>query len=520
MTGMILRDMWRQTVQRYGDKVFLYWQDRKYTYGDFDTITENLAKGLLNTGIQKGDSVCALLNNGPEIIQIMLATAKVGAIFVPVNVAFLEKETAYIVNNCNAKMMITESGFMDMILTIRPACPSLKYVVHTSEETDLPDVISWWEVLNSKGSDRQEPSDLDMKDIQILLYTSGTTGNPKGVMCQQNYWHIIGQRTAPPLEYEESDRMLVYVPLFHNLGLHLVTVMVMVGGSVVLVDRWHPTQFWEWVRSYDVNRTFFLGFAVYTLTQISQEEDPLTHPIRKCMSAVRGIEQRTLDDFYERFRIPLLNTYGLTEFPYVTNATYQDSIQKPNTVGKASAGLEIQLVDDRGMRVGVGEPGEILIRGESGTLGYYNDPENTVLLIDRNGWYHTGDLATVDQDGYYYFADRKKDMLRRSGENISSAELEGVLMRHEHISDAAVIGIPDKARGQEVKAYIVPEPGSSLTPDDVWAYCDKEMARYKVPRYIQFKDSLPKTRTQKTRKFMLRKEAQELAEGCFDRNER
>ena len=121
----------------------------KWPHGDFDAITENLARGLLNTGIQKGDSVCAFLNNGPEIIQIMLATAKVGAIFVPINVAFLEKETAYIVNNCNAKMMITESGFMDMILTIRPACPSLKYVVHTSEETDLPDVISWWEVLNS-----------------------------------------------------------------------------------------------------------------------------------------------------------------------------------------------------------------------------------------------------------------------------------------------------------------------------------------------------------------------------------
>ena len=515
---MILREMWRQTVERCRGKDFLFWQDRTFSYGEFDEITETLAMGFLDTGIQKGDSICAFLNNGPEIIQTLLASAKIGAIFVPVNVAFLEKETSYIVNNCNARMIITESGFMDMIPSIRAACPSLEHVVLTSDKTDLPGVIPWSEVLRHKGPGPQEAIDLDVKDIQILLYTSGTTGNPKGVMCQQNYWHIIGQRTQPPLEYEENDRMLVYVPLFHNLGLHLVTVMVMVGGSVILVDRWHPTRFWEWVREYNVNRTFFLGFAVYTLTQISKKEDPEKHPIKKCMSAVRGIEQRTLDEFYERFRIPLLNTYGLTEFPYVTNATYEDSIHKPNTVGKASAGLEMKLVDDRGAIVPVGDIGEIQIRGESGTLGYYNDPENTELLIDSAGWYHTGDLAYMDQDGYYFFADRKKDMLRRSGENISSAELEGILIRHVKIVDAAVIGVPDKARGQEVKAYIVPEPGSGLTPDAVWAYCDKEMAGYKVPRYIEFRDSLPKTRTQKTRKFMLRKEAQNPSERCFDRN--
>jgi acyl-CoA synthetase (AMP-forming)/AMP-acid ligase II len=207
----------------------------------------------------------------------------------------------------------------------------------------------------------------------------------------------------------------------------------------------------------------------------------------------------------------------LTEFAYVTNATHEDSIRKPNTVGRVSTGLEIKLVDDDDAEVPNGQIGEILVRGESGTLGYYNDAETTAKLIDKENWYHTGDLAYKDEEGYYFFCDRKKDMLRRSGENISSAELEGILLRHPDIADVAIIGVPDRIRGQEVKAYIVPNSGVSLSPEAVWAHCEKEMAYYKIPRYLEFRESLPKTKTQKTQKFVLRKEKGDLTEGCFDR---
>jgi acyl-CoA synthetase (AMP-forming)/AMP-acid ligase II len=512
--------MWQDSVKNFRDKHFLFWEDQKFTYQEFDASVNQLANGLLRIGIEKGDRVCAFLNNGSEMIHAFLATAKIGAIFVPINIAFREKETMFLINNCKAKMIITENDFLEMILSVRDSCPSLLYIVGISSNPISSKVKSLKEIIQ-KGAMTPPPlPDLQMNDLQILLYTSGTTGNPKGVMCQQNYWHIIGRRTQPPLGYDESDRLLIYVPLFHNLGLHLLTVMIMVGGTVILVDRWHPTKFWEWVNRYHINRTFFLGFTVYTLTQNPKSGDPLTHPIKKCMAAVRGIEEETLKEFYDRFRIPLLGTYGFTEFPYVTNATGGDSIKKSNTVGTESPGVEMRLIDDDGNEVPIGEIGEILLRGKSGTLGYFNDPEATSQLIDPSGWYHTGDLAYKDEDGYYYFCDRKKDMIRRSGENISSAEIEGVLLTHPDISDAAVIGVPDKIRGQEVKAYVVPKLGVKLTPEKIWSYCETELAYFKIPRYIELRDSLPKTKTQKTQKFVLRKEKEDLTDGCFDRTPR
>jgi acyl-CoA synthetase (AMP-forming)/AMP-acid ligase II len=376
-----------------------------------------------------------------------------------------------------------------------------------------------WEEFISRGPEQARQRKLDPEDLASITYTSGTTDRPKGVMLSQYAYAFAPRMRAQGLGWNEHDRVLCVLPLFHvNALCHTCLAMLSVGGGIVLTERFSASRFWQEVREYGITTSSLMRTIPQILLSLPERADDRANPLRLIVTL---LSPEMHVRFEERFGCRGVPSYSLTEDILSAIGPLDMPKEKLGSCGVALAPEvhRIEIHDENGTALPPGRTGEIVKQSPTVMKGYYKNFEATAKAL-RNGWLYTGDLGYLDEDGYLYFVDRVKDMVRRGDENISSEEVERVLNSHPAVAESAVIAVPDHIRGEEVKAYIVlkaPATPASIPPQDIWDFCKPHLAAFKVPRYLEYRDELPKTPSSKVQKNILRDESRQGGKKVFDR---
>jgi long-chain acyl-CoA synthetase len=490
-----LGDLARRQAARWGDKPLFLHGDAGVSYGAYDERGDRLAGGLARLGLGRGDRVAALLPNGLEIVDTYLAVARRGAVTVPLNPMFTPREIEYAVNDSRARLFVTGARDAPRVLAIRDRLPSLAEVVVAGER--VAGTVPWAEVAAGAPA---APVAADPDDTAMILYTSGTTGNPKGAMLSHRGLLDNAAAVVQAVGFRETDRSLCVLPLFHLFAIAFDYLQMMTAGaSTVIAERFDPG---EALRLIERHRVSVLVGVPTMFIYL------LRHPdrARRDLSSLRigdtggGPVPPALKVEYEReVGMVLLESYGLTEASPVVTIERPGSARREGTCGLTLPGMETKVVDADGQEVPAGEIGELLVRGPSVMKGYFEMPEATARAI-LDGWLHTGDLVRKDADGYVYMVDRLKHMIICGGYNIYPKEIENVLHEHPAVLECAVVGVPDPDKGELPKACIVLREGARATEDEIKGFCRSSLAAYKVPRLVEFLPSLPRTATGKIRK--------------------
>ena len=530
-------------------KVYLYYQNQQVTYRKF--LDYSLRSGGLfqQLGVRHGDRICMFLPNGPEFLYIWMGLSRLGAICVPINTAFKSAEMAYILNNAEARGLVSHHSLMDVAQEAARQCPSLQQtlVVAGGGET-YPGWKDFWGLLEEapalarrEGAGASHASPVQPKDTSMLVYTSGTTGNPKGVMITHEMYVAAGQGFATWTAATSEDRFFTCLPYFHANAQYYSTLgSLAVGASLIVADRFSASRFWDQVRASQATIVNFIGMMMPVLLKQSPSNHDRDNSVRLFYGSP-ALAPEVLAEFEERFGAKVLIGFALTECCYGTIERHgqphrQGSAGQPRWHPDSRFQNELRIVDD-GNILPSGKAGEITLRSPAVMPAYWRDPERTREVL-RDGWLFTGDLGWLDEDGHLYFVDRKKDVVRRRGENISSQEVEEVIKGHPAVLDCAVIAVPSELGEEEVKAYVIPRPSpvpssghpvpliegtegdgevAPLRPEDVVYWCAERLAYFKVPRYVEFREDLPRTPSFRVRKDVLRQEREDLTSGCFDR---
>jgi carnitine-CoA ligase len=508
-----IRTLFEQSAARTPRKTFFVFKDQEITYQDFISAAKKAANGLLSLGVRKGDRVAILLQNCVEFPYAWLAANMIGAVMVPVNSRFVEREIAYVIGHSGARILVTSDEYLDTIDPIRAQLPSLESVVSVDGPSER--AIAFSDLL--MNSPDLAPVEIDgASDPAVILYTSGTTGAPKGCMATHDYFVNLAYVQADLFGLASEDRVLTAQP-FYYMDPQWNTLMVMTcNATVVVSEKFSTSKFWEEIRRYGVTCFYCIGSMTSFLFNMPPSPLDKEHQLRVVQTS--GISPRIHKAWEERFNVPVYEVYASTETTVdIAVPLGADRKVGTNCIGRPIWYREIKIVDENDAEVPRGEVGEIIVkRGKGMMLGYYKDAAATEYAF-RGGWFHSGDLGYLDEEGDYHFAGRKKDIIRRGGENISAAAIEHVLMSHPAILEAAAIPVPDSVRGEEVKVYVVPKPGSTVTYEEIIKFSEENLGAFKVPRYIEFRESLPKTPSERVQKEKLKKEKADLTEDCYDR---
>ncbi len=511
-----LGELLQERVNKDPQKLLLLFDNRSLTYADFQREVHRTVNGFLRLGVQGGEKIALLLPNCPEFLLAVFAAAEIGAVFVPINIAFSAAEVHYVVEHSEASILVTTRDLLPLVDQIRGRCPSLRQVVALRGDGP-PGCLSWDEFLfrAPEGLPRiAVPPD----EIASITYTSGTTDRPKGVMLTQYSYVLAPQKRAEALGWGDHDRAIVMMPLFHvNALCHMAIAMISVGGSILLREKFSASRFWDEVREHGVTTSSLMRTIPQILLNLPERPDDGKNPLRLVV-ALLPPEQHLR--FEERFNVAVIPSYGLTEDILSVLGPLDKRKRRLGSCGLpiAPAVHRLRILSDSGEECAPGQLGEIVKRSPAVMKGYYKNPQATSEVL-RGGWLHTGDMGYLDEEGFLYFVDRKKDMVKRGDENISSEEVERVLNSHPLIAEAAVIGVPDPIRQEEVKAYVVLKPpatAESLPPEEIWNFCKEHLAPFKIPRYLEYRLELPKTPSSKIQKGLLREEPKSQATQIFD----
>ena len=508
--GLLLR----QRAEQMPDKLFVRSGGIDLTYGQFNERANQVAAYLYGLGMKPGDKIGIMLPNSPEFLIAWLGAAKANIVYVPINTEYRGQILSHQLDLADVSTMVIGAEFLDRLVAVADKLPKLKRViVRGPSDIAVPARMTRLDFAEIAGTKAQEPQSVPRyTDHFAISYTSGTTGPSKGALTTNCHVLSFAQDFNTLMEYESHDRLYTCMPMFHALGAWLgVLTTLMAGGSCLVGLRFSASNFWDEARSFDAT----LGHVIFSIPPILMKQPPRpedkTTPVRRLYIAQRNPE------FEERFNCRLHEVYGQSETGIVTGC-WPGTPTKPGSAGKANANsYDVKLVDDDDNEVPPGTVGEFVVRPKHpyGMMNeYYNMPRETIAAF-RNFWFHTGDSGRMDADGYFSFVDRKKDALRRRGENISSFELESVVMSHSKVVDCAAVAVPSPLTEDDVKIVVAVRPGEKLSAEELWAYCDEHMPRFWVPRYIEFRDELPRTPTHKVEKYKLR--AGEGAGAVFDR---
>ncbi|WP_354697665.1 Long-chain-fatty-acid--CoA ligase [Paraconexibacter sp. AEG42_29] len=441
------------------------------------------AAALQRRGIGAGDVVAVILPNRAELIITLFATWRLGAAVNPVNPTLTGPEMQYQLDDAGSKVVVADGAAVE---------GQLMAVEELSEDvgdTVLPDM----------------PTTLD--SLSLLIYTSGTTGKPKGVMLDQSNLMAMCQSAGAAFHISPADHSLLILPLFHANGIVAGTLTpLLAGGRVTVASRFSPKTFFGLVEK--AQPTYFSAVpAIYAmLTTLPEAETANTESLRFVVCGAAPAPVELIERVESQFGVVLIEGYGLSEGTCASTINPIEGVRKPGTVGPAMPGQEVRLMDpDGGFVDEVGERGEVVIRGPVVMQGYLNKPEETAKTIDKDGWLHTGDVGTFDEDGYLKIVDRIKDMIIRGGENIYPKEIESTIYTHPEILEAAVIGRPDDVLGEVVVAYVSLRPDATVTVDELHQLCKDNLAKYKLPVLIEVLDEIPKNPVGKIDKPTLRK---------------
>jgi crotonobetaine/carnitine-CoA ligase len=511
---MNIRELLEDRAAKYRDKDFLIFEEQRDTYEEFNRKVNRVGNLLLNLGIKKGEPVCLMISNRPEFLYIWFGLNKIGAVMVPINTAFKTSECRYLLAHSEAAAIFVEPEFVEIIQAVRGDCPNLKNIIVLSSEKSAG-VLSFPELFEVAADDLA-PVAISDNDLASIVYTSGTTGLPKGVMHTHGNYALCGEAMLLRSGVGENDRMMIIMPLFHiNAQFYSTMGCLTAGATLILQRRFSASQFWDQVDRYRPTQFNLIGAIGRVLVSLPPHPAEKNNSIRIANGAL--VTQDMFDAFTNRFGINIIDGYGLTECPLTCHNPY-DGLKKIGSIGLPAAHpkmpfAEMKVVDDSGNEVPDGVVGELVVRSPVQMKGYFKDPEKTSEVM-AGGWLRTGDNVYRDEDGYYFFVDRKKDIIRRRGENISSVEVENVINNHPAVEESAVIGVQSELTEDEVKAFIVLKEGCYVDPREIHAWCSERLAAFKVPRYIEYRESLLRTATEKIEKHVLRRENDNSK--CFD----
>jgi acyl-CoA synthetase (AMP-forming)/AMP-acid ligase II len=512
--NMNLNDVLKRQIKIQPDKTFLFFKDDEISYSTFGKRVNSVASALKKEGVKKGERVALFLNNCPEFLYSWFAIARLGAIMVPINVAFKEREASYILDHSEANTLIADLDlYREIIEQKHKDLLHLKSVFCVGDK-EYPETISFSRIIN-EDSDSLPEEQLTGDDVISVIYTSGTTGEPKGCVLSHFHYIAFAEAIKDNLLVTPEDRFICVLPLFH-IGAQVVITMTSLisGASLVLIDRFHPRQFWEQAYQHKVTVFHCIGAILAFLDKLRVTEYERNNTLRVALSAGHPELAERLG---KRWGCKMLQDWGMSEGGITIE--YINGPHKKGSCGKPQGPNEIKIFDKDDREVSTGTVGEIVMRGPMVLKGYYKDPETTSTSM-RGGWFHTGDNAYRDKDNFFYFVDRKKDIIRRSGENISSLEVEEVIRSHPKVEEVAVVAFPDELRGEEVKAYIILKEGEThetVLPMGLIQFCEERLAYFKVPRYIVYRKDFPRTLTHRVKKDELRKLREEPGEFYFDR---
>jgi crotonobetaine/carnitine-CoA ligase len=521
MWEMDLAEFLRAVVRRDPDKVFVEMYGRKLTYGEFEERVNATASLFQEIGVGHGDRVCLFMPNCLEYLYCWFGLSSIGAIGVPINTAYKRDETAYILNDAGASALVSDWGLVDIAEQAADLAPSIEHRLLVGEGEGPTGWTRFSDALGSAPS-LENASQVSPDDISMLVYTSGTTGNPKGVMVTHKMYVAAGQGFAHWTQASPDDRFFTCLPYFHaNVQYYSTMGALASGATLVVVDRFSASRFWDQVRAADATVVNFIGMMMPVLAKNAESPTDKENRVRLFYGSP-AFSPEFLAEFQERFGTDIIVGFGMTETCYGTIEKIGD-VRRTGSSGQARQhpdpgfANQVRISDSvTGEPLGVNAVGEITLTNPAVTPGYWNNGEQTRQTL-RDGWLYTGDLGWLDDDGFLYFVDRKKDIIRRRGENISSQEVEDVIKRHAQVLDCAVIAVPSDLGEDEVKAYVALTPGSSLKPEEVVYWCAEHLAYFKVPRYLEMRSELPRTPSLRVRKDLLRQERDDLIEGCFDR---
>ena len=512
-----LTEMLRIQAGKHPDKLALIFEDRQWSYAEFQREVDRLASGFLRLGIRRGDRIALVLPNCAEFLFAVFAVTRLGAVFVPLNPQYTAEEAEYVLHHSEASVIVTSAELLGLIDSARGRLPALRQVIVTGRDQS-PGALSWDRFL-SGVSDAPIDVAIDAEELASITYTSGTTDRPKGVMLSQYAYAFAPRMRARGLGWNEGDRVLCVLPLFHvNALCHTCIAMLSAGGSIVLMEKFSASRFWDEVRGYGITTSSLMRTIPQILLSLPEKPDDRDNPLRLIVTL---LSPEMHVRFEERFGVRGVPSYSLTEDILSLIGPQNMPREKLGSCGVVLAPEvhRIAIHDEEGRPLPPGNAGEIVKQSPTVMQGYYKNPEATAKAL-RNGWLYTGDLGYLDEDGYLYFVDRVKDMVRRGDENISSEEVERVLNSHPQVAESAVIAVPDLIRGEEVKAYIVLKPPATpetVRAEEIWNFCKPHLAAFKVPRYLEYRAELPKTLSSKVQKNILREESKQASSKVFDR---
>lgn len=519
---MALADSLRRSAQRHPDHEAIVCRDRRISYREFDELVDRTAAGLLRFGIARGDRVAAWLPNRAEFLHVYFACARLGAIFIPLNIRLGEGEVEYLLRHSATSLLFIEpefagSNYLESSLNFWPKLPALRGIVVVGEEGAAGTVrFSELAVKGDTTSVRSHEAATAADDVALVMYTSGTTGMPKGVMHTHRGLDFYGTAALSVGLFRPDDRVLIQVPLATTAGSIIQTLpIVMAGGTLVLMDVFKGARSLELIGTEKIT-CYVAPPTIYMLQLNTQDYERYeTSTLRHLIIGAAPVPVELAVQIGRRMPGRLTNAYGTTEVGGLVTYMPEDAPRKKviTTCGVAIPGYEVRIVDEQRTAVTVGATGEVAVRGGSVMTGYYRDDAQTREVLDDSGWWYSGDLGTLDEDGYLKIVGRKKEMYIRGGFNIYPAEVEEVLQRHPEVLMCAVIGVPDPVLGERGRAVIVAKDGSQLTGEAVKQFCRGQIADFKIPDQVEFRSSMPLTGLGKIKKSALLEEAERENEG-------
>jgi carnitine-CoA ligase len=490
-----------------GERPFLLFKGQRFTYADAHAITNGYAEGFRRAGIRRGEHVALMLDNRPELLWAMWGLGKLGAVAVPLNTAAKGDLLEYLLDQSDSVLVCAEDAYVERVRGV--AGPAVRGVLGPAAIAGFADLAA---------ADPPEMLEVKHSDPHLIMYTSGTTGPSKGVISPHSQGHAVGRQMASRSGYRPDDVLYTCLPVFHANALWYTIYAALWADACVALSRgFSARRFWDEVRASGATVFNALGAMANIIWQLPESPRDRDHRVRIAMMVPtsRDLAER----FDRRYGIRTTSVFAMTENCAVTVFGPDDPVAKADSAGRVRDDVEVQIVDDDRGPLPVGELGEICIRPrERGSimLGYYEMPAATVAAT-TDLWFHTGDRGRLDADGYLYFADRKKEAIRRRGENISAYEVETVLCRHPAVAEAAAVPVPSELGEDDVMAYVVAAPDAAIDHPELIRFCAEHMAYYMVPRYLEVIDALPKTPSEKIEKYKLAVSARERLGELWDR---
>ncbi len=514
---MLVTRFLKRGVKLYPRKTAVVCSEKRFSYAEYGGRVNRLSNALLALGVKRGDRVSFLSFNCHRLLEAYYGVVQIGAILLPLNIRLSPEDFAFMLNHAEAKVLCVDKDLLPLIVPVLDRLETVEHCILLLDG-DRPEGVDWpdYDSLLAAATPEAPPElPLDENDVAEIFYTSGTTGKPKGVMLTHRnlYANAVALMTAVNLQ--DSDVLLHTIPLYHVNGWGTPHALTWLGGTHVMLRQFNPQKVFELIEKEGVTAAAMVPSMVNALLNFPDYQRYDVSSFKRLVIGGAPSPASLVKAVAERFDLDCYVGYGLTETsPVLAVAALKSHLQKlpeeeryrlKATTGVEVLGVELRVVNERGedVRNDGQERGEIIARGDVVMKGYWKDPEETNRVI-VDGWFHTGDIATVDEENYIQIVDRKKDIIITGGENIAAIEIENALYSHPAVQEAAVIGVPDVEWGEIPRALVVLKPGYQTTQDELIEYCRTKLARFKVPKCIEFVEDLPKTATGRILKSDLR----------------